>query len=1591
MEMRAVKHLDPVVGVDLHAVIVAPSPTPVFVPHPHIGFILDLREYITAAMAVIGSIAMTIVEEKVVDYLQDHPDVVKDLGDAAQWAGNKLDDAESNALVAKAMTLGSDAANMGGDLARIAGDMANATGAGVGMGGGGRPIFVNGFMRTTAGTHTYHVPGLHFPLGESFAPVPSEEPVPPEPSNDAESYMGSKTVLANNDPMSFMALPAMSCWSIGLEPPQHNGVHTQRTYPSMPSSFMLPIPVGRPVFVGGPPTMNMAALAVGLFKAFRGSEWAKKLADKLHLKPGFLRCNVLGADPVNMITGEVVMSQRDFLVSGRLPLVWGRHYASHDARRGAVGMGWQTPADIRLELKRHGGAVGAVAYFQDHVTAFDAMPGATGWPARIHDWQYGHALYRRDGRPVVRTAAGIEYEFDLPRGGWPAVEALFDDVTSIVPITRMADLHGNAWVFERGPEGDLMRITERTREAATGRVIECDAAVGQRRARGLPALLGALTLIEEGRSAHRLVGYEHDDADNLVAASNAMGQPRRFEYAQPHRMVRHTSARGVSFHYSYRQHEDGVWRVDHTWGDNGVLDYRFDYDIEHRETRVTNSLGHTTILQANERGLPLARIDPLGGITSYRYDACGRANAEIDPAGRTTAWEYDACGNLIKHTLPDGGRLLAEFNAENKPLSVTEPGGGQWRYEWDERGNLLMQSMPSQAGVRYEYDPCGQAVASIAPGGAVTRFEYDQRGHPAGVIDALGHRTQYTCDILGNLIQIVDALGHVTRYEYDRNGNLTRAIEPGGSETHCVYDADGNLLRHLDPAGNLTQQAYSALGHVLKRETPDGNVVEYCYDTEERLIGVVNKRGARYEMKRDALGRIVEEIDFWRQPRRYRYGPLGQLDRSIDPLGQEIVYVTDTVGRIVEKQVEDPRQPDGVRTEHFSYDRFGRLIVAASPDGRVEMRYDEAGRLVEERQDDFSITHRYDDAGRRIERCTNISVAGATIAHTVRYGYDARGEIDSIQIDGALPFRLERDPMGRVCVERLGDQLRRDYSYTPAGELARQILLADAGPVFATEYAYDPNREIKERCDSRLGMERFDYDRMGKLTAHLDPAGKLHRFLYDRAGDLLSTRVREDGRRGGDTWLREGEYAGCRYTFDRIGNLLRKQEEQQDLRLRWDGDGLLVEALSVRRAVAPEDGALRVHTRYAYDVFHRRTRKVSRIERAIRAPSGAAYWRAEGEHTHRFFWEGDALVGEIAYGDERARISLTGAADLSALPVERQLQASEWVNYPGTFRPLACTLSRYSSAVPDGIDDDPQQAEVSSPGISPRWESQYVFHTDLNGMPMRLTDRSGKLVWEGRCDAWGKVDPAGMRAEIEQPLRFQGQYYDPESGLHYNRFRYYDPAIGQFVSPDPIRMLGGIDPYAYGRNGLGWIDPLGLSGDLIHMVEHYFGYPDDPDIERRVRAAVKDYLLENRSLLKGKSNIAAALLHDGTFDVTHGGDQVGHPESMLLDKHGSAAKLIWSELQPCTTQYKLRAAGDEDRFMMAVEPCASKIDKQEPFNGKDKGLKQVLFFLPPGMASRARSSNETVLQSMRQDLVRKKPRLSDTSLEDFLWPSWYVR
>ncbi|MCF4997662.1 type IV secretion protein Rhs, partial [Pseudomonas syringae] len=99
--------------------------------------------------------------------------------------------------------------------------------------------------------------------------------------------------------------------------------------------------------------------------------------------------------------------------------------------------------------------------------------------------------------------------------------------------------------------------------------------------------------------------------------------------------------------------------------------------------------------------------------------------------------------------------------------------------------------------------------------------------------------------------------------------------------------------------------------------------------------------------------------------------------------------------------------------------------------------------------------------------------------------------------------------------------------------------------------------------------------------------------------------------------------------------------------------------------------------------------------------------------------------------------------------------------------------------------------------------------------PQELTDYSGDVVWSAKYSAYGKVTELthGGGEQLEQPLRFQGQYFDAESGLHYNRHRYYDPEVGRYLTPDPVKLAGGLNQYQYTPNPTGWVDPLGLNAN----------------------------------------------------------------------------------------------------------------------------------------------------------------------------------
>ena len=102
------------------------------------------------------------------------------------------------------------------------------------------------------------------------------------------------------------------------------------------------------------------------------------------------------------------------------------------------------------------------------------------------------------------------------------------------------------------------------------------------------------------------------------------------------------------------------------------------------------------------------------------------------------------------------------------------------------------------------------------------------------------------------------------------------------------------------------------------------------------------------------------------------------------------------------------------------------------------------------------------------------------------------------------------------------------------------------------------------------------------------------------------------------------------------------------------------------------------------------------------------------------------------------------------------------------------------------------------------------YHVDQLGTPKELTNEQGNIVWQADYKAYGNT---AIKADegMENPLRFQGQYFDEESGLHYTRDRYYHPDTGQFTTQDPISLLGGINSYQYAPNPTGWVDPLGLT------------------------------------------------------------------------------------------------------------------------------------------------------------------------------------
>jgi RHS repeat-associated protein len=1173
----------------------------------------------------------------------------------------------------------------------------------------GATVTVCGMKRATAGTNAT---AIHIPPGFPFAPK--------LPDTDDELFMGSSTVVADGDPFSYTAVPVLSCQVAGMMGPPRPKKPGPPSLMVLPTTVNLAIPTS--VVVGGPPTISLMGMAFkGIFAAlgkFAKSGLFKRMRQALfkNMDSGFLKCLILRAEPVNILTGAVAVGQEDFKLLGRIPFEWVRSYSSGSRRKGLCGYGWETPGDARLEVDVATGSV-SMMYPSKGLMIFERLPVARGEVGAELELIDGAWLTDHGQEFQVRTKEDRIYHFSksLTR---QAAEGITE-----YPLFRISDLCGNTIDFE-WRQGVLSSILD-----SAGRRLNI---------LGEQGCITEVSLnIPEQDRPHVFVRYEYDGPANLVSVIDALGHPYTFAY-DDHHMVRHTDRNGLSFYYEYHTATNGEQRVIHAWGDSGLYDYQFEYVDVLNERRITNSLGHVSIVKLNEVGLPMSEIDPLGGMTIFEYDGAGRTTAVQDPGGRRTEYQYDERGNLVKLTRPDGISIVSKFDGNNKAIGITDPNGALWQQEWNERGLLTKQITPLGNVSCYEYDQRDQLIAFTNPRGARAELRFDGMSNLSVLTDALGYSTQFTYDPFGNVTSKMDPLGRTTRYEYDRKGRLLQATLPSGASISCGYDAQDNLIRYVDENGAETRLDYFGLGEIAKRRQPDGGQVQYHYDTEERLIGVTNQRGEGYELRRDALGRIVAEIDYWGQGHRYEYDAGGYLKRSTDPLGRHITYATDLLGRIVKKMLPDEF------TEEFAYDANGNLISAKNPHIKLERKFDPEGRLLQEAQGDgFTIENKYDEAGNRIQRTTSLG-------NTIGYTYDLLDQVAAIGINSEEPTKITRDAAGQITHETLSVQLSRRSHHSPDGLLTEQVVMAGAMPLFSTQYEYDRSGNLTRRTDSLYGTDIYGYDPVGRIIEHINPQGHLTRYLNDPAGDRLVTRVNERNPRiepltGTEIqeWQREGEYRGVYYRFDRAGNLIERRNGRRNFRLTWDTNQRLIESIS--------SGS---RTSYGYDPLGRRLFKQT---------------QDNGKLTS-FYWDGDALVGENT---------------IQSRATEQKDLVHEYVYYPNSFEPLVMIVS-----------------DLNGPHT-------LHYHNQPNGCPMRLTNKNGDVNWAVEYAASGAV--AQIHADyVPNPLRLQGQYYDEETGLHYNRYRYYDDHVHSFVSRDPLGLDAGPNLYRIAPNVWSWLDALGL-------------------------------------------------------------------------------------------------------------------------------------------------------------------------------------
>jgi len=825
-----------------------------------------------------------------------------------------------------------------------------------------------------------------------------------------------------------------------------------------------------------------------------------------------------------------------------------------------------------------------------------------------------------------------------------------------------------------------------------------------------------------------------------------------------------------------------------------------------------------------DSGGRLSRIGFSWGLkVDVEHDKSGRIAALVETKGEQrralSRYEYSQAGELVRRIDAAGASEQYEYNAQHFMTRQVDRVGYGINYEYDDAGRCRKTAGDDGLyAAEYTYHPEAGITIRKFPNGGEWVYMADENGVGIGIIDPYGGKRTFEVDEDGRVVKDIDPGGEATELVYDDWGKHTHRVNPLGFEQPPA-DVDPNppdclpLILPNTPIewrwGTLLAPSRIRPGKPIPvraglAPTPDDSYTgspkepQKRYDAMGRLVHEVDDLGAERSWSRDANGNVTSFTDADGSTVRTEYHSWNLPRREIDPLGgatllehnfhEELTKVTDPGGTVSE----------------FVYDHKDRLIeVSRAGQVKERYKYDAAGNLI----------LKTDGHGKEL---ASYSIGKGNLASEIRF---ANGEVHKFEYGplGRFKKAVLEDTQGKIVCEFDIDEANRTHKDVRDGEGVEhawaydKICATTVLGAFTTEFEFDPSCYgfitdptgadhtifwsaggglVRELASGTAELSVYDKSGRCVETARRKANGDVARtrYRYSREGDLLAI-IGEDG------WER-------RFEYDKMHRLIRETREDGTVE-HYDHDraGNIVKApglegaaiapgnrlssangesisYNLRQNIASRIGA-GVKTRYSYDSRD----QIVRIDRTARDgelpvwtarydPLGRRISKTLGEgdaaQTTRFVWDEHRLAAEIA-PDGRLRIYIYASA--------------------GAMSP--CMFVDY-----DGVKADPASGRV-----------HHIF-TDHLGTPVEVEDASGEVVWRARISPFGACE-VDRSSTIELNLRWPGHYFDPETGLHYNRFRYYDPSICRYIQTDPIGLAGGHNTYAYASSPLRHVDLVG--------------------------------------------------------------------------------------------------------------------------------------------------------------------------------------